>query len=212
MIAVRIDDPRPPIDYYFTPDEVAAHAAGANAEKQDVITAVAWMTTTDLLAGHHPLIPFEQVVDDIATHLRLARASSLVGDEEWDWETPAYQALYAADDRLFQGVLAERARLHGVAGARVQVGALITERAARRIWPHAEPADRRDPNVLTRVEALRAELEVIVPEALAWVRENTGHNPAAWDINMLDRLTNAESARLMAHLGAVFPPVSDSHD
>lgn len=199
-------DNRPAIDYYFTPDEVAAHATAAGASEQDVIQAVAWMTAADLLVGHHALIPFHRVVDDIATELRTWRARC-DQDNRWDWATLAHQAVLAADDRLFQGVLVERARLHGEAFARVQVGAIITERAARRIWPHAAPVDRRNPEALARVEALRVERDAIVKEALAWARTCAARTPETWDVNALDQLTNAETKRLITHLAKTFPTV-----
>lgn len=201
-------DNRPAIDYYFTPDEVAAHATAAGASEQDVIQAVAWMTAADLLVGHHALIPFHRVVDDIATELRTWRARC-DQDNRWDWATLAHQAVLAADDRLFQGILTTEARLYGEAYARVQVGAIITERAALRIWPDTKPHDRRNPDIVSRLEALRAERDAVLAEALSWARKHTPHTPVTWDVNVLDQLTNAETATLIDHLTTKFPTRPD---
>ncbi|WP_431928773.1 hypothetical protein [Nonomuraea jabiensis] len=214
MIAMRRDtrnDQRPPIDYYFTPDEVAAHATAAGASEQDVIDAVAWMCATDLLVGHHALIPFHRVVDDIATFLRMSRRNYTQNpDMAWGWELITNNAIRMADDHLLQGVLVERARLHGEATARVQVGAIITERAARRIWPEGtEPSDRYNPDSLARYEALRDERDAVVSEALTWAEKVTTHNPDTWDVNALDLLTNAETKALIDHLDEVFTTIPD---
>src|SRR5690606_10968678 len=213
MIAMKNDthnDHRHPADHYFTPNEVAAHASAAGAAEQDVIGAVAWMAATDLLVGHHPLIPFHRVVDDIADFLALCCSNFRQNDMTWDWEMIAHQATRLADDHLLQGVLVERARLHGEAFARVQVGAIITERAARRMWPEGtEPSERYNPDVLARYEALRDEEQKIVAEALTWVESCTTHKPEIWDVNALDLLDDAETKALIDHLGDMFTTTPD---
>ncbi|MEV1167441.1 hypothetical protein [Nonomuraea sp. NPDC049784] len=217
MIAMKNDtrnDQRPPIDYYFTPDEVAAHATAAGASEQGVIDAVAWMCATDLLVGHHQLIPFHRVCDDIATFLKMSHRNYTQNPDNmtWDWELITHNATRMADDHLLQGVLVERARLHGEAYARVQVGAIITERAARRIWPEGtDPSGRYNPDSLARYEALRDERDAIVSEALTWAAMCATHNPDVWDVDALDRLTNAETKLLIDHLGEVFTTIPDGH-
>ncbi|MEU6778651.1 hypothetical protein ABZ912_05565 [Nonomuraea angiospora] len=209
MIAMKNDtrnDQRPPIDYYFTAEEVAAHATAAGAGEVDVIDAVSWMCATDLLVGHHPLIPFDRVRDDIANFLTMTHRNYTQNPDNmtWDWELIAHNATRNADDHLLQGILVERARLHGEATARLQVGAIITERAALRIWPEGTaPSDRYNPDSLARYEALRDERDRIVSEALAWAEKCTTHNPDTWDVNALDLLTTAETKLLIEHLNEV---------
>ncbi|TMR99592.1 hypothetical protein [Nonomuraea basaltis] len=210
MIAIKNDerdDHRMPLSYDFTHDEIAAHAKAARGTTdQDVIDTVAWLAATELLVGHHPLIPFYEVRDDIADMLR-ASSSKLNADERsqtWDWDMMVHFATLTADENLFRGTLYAKAESDGTATTRTRVGQIITERAARRIWAEGtEPAQRVAPDGMRRYEALRDEERAIMANALAFIAGYTGNAPEQQDESALDKLDDTQAKALLDHL-AIF--------
>ncbi|WP_143022307.1 hypothetical protein [Nonomuraea maritima] len=204
-------DDRPAIDFYWTPDEMAAIVATSAGATRNVIDGVAWMAATDLLAGHHPLIPFHQVRDDIAVQL-YGSARTYTADhfgKTWTWCSLVHEAVMAADDHLFQGRAYEYAERNGVATTRTRVGRIITERAAAHIWPKGTALCQRvNPNPLCRYTELREAREFVMYHALAYIEGHTGKAPARRDEGVFDLLDDATAKALLDRLAVIALPAN----
>jgi hypothetical protein len=204
MIAMKRDRERHPLDGDLTHDEIATHAKEAHGTTdQDVIDAVAWLATVDLLTGHHSLIPFHAVREDIAD--MLSKAFQKLDKDQygmlWDWEMLAHTAVLAADENLFSGSLYAKAESDGTATARTRVGSFITELAAQRIWPHdTDPALRVNPDRMLRYSEVAFAHRRVMAEAFEFIDSITGNADKRRGEKVLDSLDDDQVKALLDHL------------
>ncbi len=204
MIAMKRDRQRHPLDGDLTHDEIATHAKEAHGTTdQDVIDAVAWLATVDLLTGHHSLIPFHSVREDIAD--MLSKAFRKLDKDQygtlWDWEMLAHTAVLAADENLFSGSLYAKAESDGTATARTRVGSFITELAAQRIWPHdTDPALRVNPDRMLRYSEVAFAHRRVMAEAFEFIDGLTGNAIKRRGEKVLDSLSGDQVKALLDHL------------
>ncbi|MFI7706521.1 hypothetical protein [Nonomuraea sp. NPDC049480] len=181
------------------PADIAADASAADADKGDVLDAIAWSITSALLDTHHPFIPFGACRD------KAREVLGRVFDEGaheptypgLDWVGIDGHISRAVEGGLFNGDLYERAEQAGEATTTVKIGHHISERAAKLLQSDTSaPAHDRSG---ARDHAFRVAFNEVIGRAQDWVEANTSHD---LDGLTYDDLTAEESAALLAHLAA----------
>ncbi|TDD11296.1 hypothetical protein [Nonomuraea diastatica] len=162
----------------------------------------------DLLIGHHSLIPFHVVREDIADMIGAA-FQKLDKDQYgtlWDWEMLAHTAVLTADENLFSGSLYAKAESNGTATARTRVGSFITELAAQRIWPHdTDPALRVNPDRMLRYSEVAFAHRQVMANALGFIKGYTGEATQRQGEKAFDSLGDDQIKALLDHLAVTMP-------
>ncbi|WP_113705433.1 hypothetical protein [Nonomuraea lactucae] len=151
------------------PADIAADASAADADKEDVLDAIAW-SITSALDTHHPFIPFGACRD------KAREVLGRVFDEGaheptypgLDWVGIDGHISRAVEGGLFNGHLYER---DGRATATVKSGRIISTRAAKLIWPDASAPAPQAPG--SRDHALHVAFNEVIERAQGWVKANT---------------------------------------
>ncbi|MFC7582526.1 hypothetical protein ACFQYP_00955 [Nonomuraea antimicrobica] len=179
------------------PAEIAADASAADADKRDVLDAIAWTLASALLDTHHPFIPFGACRDKAREILDgvFDEGAHEPTNPRLDWVGIDGHISRAVEGDLFNGNLYERAEQDGTATTTVKIGRLISERSAKLLQsgtsaPAHDRAGERD-------HALRVTFSEVIEWAQGWVETNTSHD---LDGLTYDDLTAEESTALLAHL------------
>ncbi|MGR6915340.1 hypothetical protein ACU635_13940 [[Actinomadura] parvosata] len=181
------------------PADIAADASAANASKSDMLDAIAWSVTSVLLDAHHPFIPFGACRDKAREVLeRVFDEGALPPSHpDLDWNGIGGHVRRAVEGDLFNGELYGRAERDGHATTTVEIGRIISARAAKLIRPDVTVLAPEAPDV--RDHALLVAFSEVVERAQGWVEVNTSHD---LDGLTYDDLTAEESAALITHLAA----------